>query len=134
MVRAAADHLLTSHLAAGRLPGGLAAAGQAGGGATAAGRIVLVAVAVLAVTAFAALQVRARRRGTPDWRTPPSRYGQQPRRDEAPGGNDEQHRPDWCYGYPPGRDQGRDRGVDQGSNRGWTQAREPGRRERGSAS
>ena len=51
------------------------------------------------------------RRGVPDWRTPPSRYGLDVRQDEAPAGNEERYRPDWRYGYPPGREPGpRERG------------------------
>jgi hypothetical protein len=82
-----------------------------------ASRIVLVLVAVLAVAAFAVLQIRARsasgrrsrgpdpgRAGTPDWRVPPRRYAADVPRDEAPFGNQERSRPDWRYGYPPGRD------------------------------
>ena len=135
---------LASHLAA-----GLAAAHHPGQPGPATGRIVLLAVALLAVGAFALLQVRARsrqqrppspdrarrhgltgrrrdadprrdagRRGAPDWRTAPSRYGRDASADEAPAGNQERYRPDWRYGYPPGYEPGY----------------EPGRRERGPAS
>jgi subtilisin family serine protease len=92
---------------------------QTGGNSPAAGRIVLVAVAVAAVGAFAVLQVmaRSRRRRPPssrgqhsldasDWRTLPPRYQTEARDDEAPPGNEESHRPDWRYGYPPGYDPG----------------------------
>ena len=65
--------------------------------------------------AFAVLQVKARsrRRRPPsepppspvdpsDWRTLPPPYWPEGRDDEAPFGNEERHRPDWRYGYPPG--------------------------------
>jgi len=92
------------------------AAGHQGGSGSAAGRIALVAVAVLAVGAFAVLQTKARshrRRPPPgrrrrydpsDWRTLSPPYWPQDRGDEAPFGNDERYRPDWRYGYPPGYD------------------------------
>jgi hypothetical protein len=86
-----------------------------GGNGSAAGRIALVLVALLAVGAFALLQVRARwrRRGASsgplgqrrydpsDWRTwpPPSWSGPD---HEAPSGHDEKCRPGRPYGYPPG--------------------------------
>jgi hypothetical protein len=124
---------------AAQLAAGLAAAGPPEPGAPVAGRIALVAVAVLAVGAFTALQIRARsghrrppgrgrpgqrgrrgdarrrgglgRRGVPDWRTPPARYGLDAGQDETPGGNEERYRPDWRYGYPPGYEPGsRERG------------------------
>jgi len=59
------------------------AADDRGGSGLAPGRIVLVAVAVLAVGAFAVLQarLRSRRRGP---------------------GREDRHRPGWRYGYPPG--------------------------------
>jgi len=97
------------------------AAGHQGGSGAVTGRIALVAVAVLAVGAFAVLQVKARshrprppsepgrRRPEPfnpfnpsDWRTLPPPYWPEGRNDEAPFGNEERHRPDWRYGYPPG--------------------------------
>jgi len=77
-------------------PGWLAAAHQGGNGPV-LGRVVLVAVAVLAVGAFAVLQVKARsprcrpsppwfrrrRYEPPDWRTLPPGYDPYPRRDPA---------------------------------------------------
>jgi len=97
------------------------AAGHQGGSGAVTSRIVLVAVAVLAVGAFVMLQVKARshrprppsepgrRRPEPfnpfnpsDWRTLPPPYWPEGRNDEAPFGNEERHRPDWRYGYPPG--------------------------------
>jgi hypothetical protein len=86
-----------------------------GGNGSAAGRIALVLVALLAVGAFALLQVRARwrRRGArrplsrrrydpSDWRTwPPPSWSGSPDH-EAPSGDDEKYRPGWRYGYPPG--------------------------------
>ena len=95
-------------------PAWMAAAYQGGGG-SAAGRLALVAVALLAVGAFAILQIKAksrrqrppseprRRRYNPsDWRTLPPPYWPEGRDDERPGGNEQRHRPDWRYGYPPG--------------------------------
>ena len=77
--------------------------------------MVLVAVAVLAVGAFVALQVKARSRGRrptaqrrrqrldpSDWRMLPKPYWPDKRDDEPPFGNEERYRPDWRYGYPPG--------------------------------
>lgn len=79
------------------------------------GRMVLVAVAVLAVGAFVALQVKARSRGRrpaserrrwrldpSDWRMLPKPYWPDKRDDEPPFGNEERYRPDWRYRYPPG--------------------------------
>ena len=75
------------------------------------GRIALVAVAVLAVAAYALLQFRtrtgrvraARRRYDPwDWRTYPPESGRGGRETGVPYGNEESSRPDWRYGYPPG--------------------------------
>jgi hypothetical protein len=126
MTWATADYLVTSRQAAGHLAAGLTAAGHPEAGSGALGRIALVAVAVAALAVFTALQIRARRREVPDWRTPPSRYGLGPQQDEAPSGNQERYRPDWRYGYPPSRDPGGDQG--------WSQGGEPGRRERGPAS
>jgi len=94
----------------------LAAGQPAGGGGPAIGRIALVAVAVLAVGAFAVLQVHARadRRRPPsdrrrrydpsDWRTlpPPRRPAGQD--DETPAGQQQAYRPDGRHGYPPGYD------------------------------
>ncbi len=62
----------------------LAAGGQGGSGPV-LGRVVLVAVVMLAVGTFAVLQAKARsgRRGRPP-------------------GHEEQGRPGWRYGYPPG--------------------------------
>jgi len=89
---------------------GWLAAGQQGGSGSAAGRIALVALAVLAVGAFAVLQIKARSRGRrsgrrhdpSDWRAlpPPSWPGGTD--GGAPPGNEERCRPDWKYGYPPG--------------------------------
>ena len=91
------------------------AAGHQGGSGPVVGRIALVAVAVLAVGAFAVLQVKARsyrrrppsgrRRGRHDPRTGGrcrAPYWPEGRNDEAPFGNEERYRPDWRYGYPPG--------------------------------
>jgi hypothetical protein len=96
----------------------MAAGHQAGSGAV-TGRIALVAVAVLAVGAFAVLQVKARsrrprspfgprRRHDPfnpsDWRTLAPPYRPEGRDGGGPVGNEERNRPDWRYGYPPGYD------------------------------
>jgi subtilisin family serine protease len=94
---------------------GTSTARQAGGSSSAVGRIALVAVAVAAVGAFAVLQVMARSRhrrppssgghrslDASDWRTLPPRYQTEAGDDDAPPGNEESHRPDWRYGYPPG--------------------------------
>ena len=95
---------------------GWLAAGQPAGSGSAAGRVALVAIALLAVGAFAVLQISNRsnrrrpppdRRGRPgpsDWRTPPPPYWPAGRDGEVPPGNEERHRPDWKYGYPPGYD------------------------------
>ena len=87
------------------------AASYTDGSGTAAGRIALVAVAVLAIVAYALLQLKARsrragtgrRRYDPwDWRTyPPESRAAGPDAG-APYGNEESSRPDWRYGYPPG--------------------------------
>ncbi len=77
------------------------------GNGSAAGRIALVAVAILAVAAYVALQLRARsrraagtRRYDPwDWRTYPAEGGPA---DQALSGPEESRRPEWRYGYPPG--------------------------------
>jgi len=94
------------------------AAGQHGGSGSVLGRIVLVGVAVLAVGAFTVLQIKARsrRRRPPsprrcrhdpcDWRALPPQYWAEGRDEEAPLGNEESHRPDWRYGYPPGYEPG----------------------------
>ena len=71
------------------------------------GRIALVVVAVLAVVAYAVLQLKARsrraagtRRYDPwDWRTYPEDGGPA---DQALSGPEEGRRPEWRYGYPPG--------------------------------
>jgi len=89
------------------------AAGDQGGSSSALGRIVLVAVAVLAMGAFAVLQARARsqrrrppsrrrRRAPSDWRALPPPRWPAGRHDEPLPGNEENYRPDWRYGYPPG--------------------------------
>ena len=90
------------------------AAGYQSGGGSVAGRLALVAVALVAVGAFAILQVKARsRRPRPpsvhrrrydpsDWRTLAPPYWPQGRDDEQPCGNEQGYRPDWRYGYPPG--------------------------------
>jgi hypothetical protein len=86
------------------------AAGHADGSGSATGRIALIAVAVLAVAAYALLQLKARsgraraaRRYDPwDWRTYPPESGPAGRDAGAPYGNEESSRPDWRYGYPPG--------------------------------
>ena len=91
------------------------AAGQQDGSGSVAGRVALVAVALLAVGAFAVLQIcnrsdrrrppdRRRRRYDPsDWRTLAQPYWTAARDGEAPPGNEESYRPDWGYGYPPAR-------------------------------
>ena len=86
-----------------------------GGSGSAAGRIALVAVAVLAVGAYAGLQIKTRPRGRrsllrrrarqydpADWRTYPPEPWPGGGDSEAPPGNQERYRPDWKYGYPPG--------------------------------
>ena len=86
------------------------AAGHADSGGSAMGRFALVAVAVLAVVAYALLQLKARsrragagRRYDPwDWRTYPPESRPGGRGAAAPYGNEESRRPDWRYGYPPG--------------------------------
>jgi hypothetical protein len=86
------------------------AAGYADGSGSAIGRIALVAVAVLAVAAYALLLLKARssrvrtgRRYDPwDWRTYPPESGPGDRDSGAPYGDEESRRPDWRYGYPPG--------------------------------
>ena len=87
------------------------AANQTDGNGSAAGRIALVAVAVLAVGAYALLQLKARsrragtgrRRYDPwDWRTYPPESRPTGPDAGAPHGNEESSRPDWRYGYPPG--------------------------------
>jgi len=95
---------------------GWLAAGQQDGSGSVAGRVALVAVALLAVGAFAVLQIcnrsdrrrppseRRRRRYEPsDWRTLPPAYWPAGRDGEAPPGNEQSYRPDWRYGYPPAR-------------------------------
>jgi hypothetical protein len=80
------------------------AAGDQGEGGSALGRVVLVAVALLAVGAFAILQVKARsrrRRRPLDGRAVP-RPRWPAEQDEPPLGHREASRPDWRYGYPPG--------------------------------
>ena len=87
------------------------AANQADGNGSAAGRIALVAVAVLAIGAYALLQLQARsrrasagrRRYDPwDWRTYPPESRPAGPDAGGPYGNEESSRPDWRYGYPPG--------------------------------
>ena len=75
------------------------AAGQPGGSGSAAGRVALVATALLAVGAFAVLQVsnRSGRR-----RRPPG--GASSSRPAGQYGGEERYRPDRKYGYPPGYD------------------------------
>ena len=83
------------------------AASYTNGSGSAAGRIALVAVAVLAIVAYAILQLKARsrraagtRRYDPwDWRTYPEDGGPV---DQALSGPEEGRRPEWRYGYPPG--------------------------------
>ena len=91
------------------------AASYQGGSGSGTGRIALVTVALLTVGAYAALQLKARsrrrqarpgrgpRRYDPaDWRTFPPPSWPEGRLHEALPGNEESHRPDWRYGYPPG--------------------------------
>ena len=87
------------------------AANQTDGNGSAAGRIALVAVAVLAIGAYALLQLKARsrraraahRRYDPwDWRTYPPESRPAGPDAGVPYGNEESSRPDWRYGYPPG--------------------------------
>jgi hypothetical protein len=87
------------------------AANQTDGNSSAAGRIALVAVAVLAIVAYALLQLQARsrrasagrRRYDPwDWRTYPPQSRPAGPDAGVPYGNEESSRPDWRYGYPPG--------------------------------
>ena len=86
------------------------ASGYTEGSGSSAGRIALIAVAILAVAAYAGLQLRARsrqkdgtRRYDPwDWRTYPPESRPGGRGAGAPYGNEESRRPDWRYGYPPG--------------------------------
>ena len=83
------------------------ASGYTEGSGSSAGRIALIAVAILAVAAYAGLQLRARsrqqdgtRRYDPwDWRTYPEDGSPV---DQALAGPEEGRRPDWRYGYPPG--------------------------------
>ena len=95
----------------------LAAGQPAGGGGSAAGRIALVAVALVAVGAFAVLQLRARsdRRRPPserrrrrydpaDWRALPPPSWPAGRDDETPAGHQQACGPDWRYGYRSGYD------------------------------
>jgi hypothetical protein len=87
------------------------AASYTSGSGSAAGRIALVAVAVLAVGAYAFLQLKARSRRVRagrlrydpwDWRTYPRQCGPEGQGGAEPHGNEESGRPDWRYGYPPG--------------------------------
>ena len=87
------------------------AASYTDGSGSAAGRIALVAVAVLAVGAYAFLQLKARsgraragrlRYDPWDWRTYPHPSRSEHRDAGEPSGNEESSRPDWRYGYPPG--------------------------------
>jgi hypothetical protein len=87
------------------------AANQTDGNGSAAGRIALIAVAVLAIGAYALLQLKARsrraraarRRYDPwDWRTYPPESRPAGPDAGVPYGNEESSRPDWRYGYPPG--------------------------------
>ena len=87
------------------------AASYTSGSGSAAGRIALVAVAVLAVGAYAFLQLKARSRRVRagrlrydpwDWRTYPRQCGPEGQDAGEPYGNEESSRPDWRYGYPPG--------------------------------
>ena len=83
------------------------ASGYTEGSGSSAGRIALIAVAILAVAAYAGLQLRARsrrkdgtRRYDPwDWRTYPEDGSPV---DQALAGPEEGRRPEWRYGYPPG--------------------------------
>ena len=109
--------MLSGRRAAVMIPVASLAAGHQGGNGSVAGRIALVVVAVLAVGAFAMLQIKARshrrrppseprrRRHDPsDWRALPAPYWPDGRNDGVPFGNQERYRPDWRYGYPPGYD------------------------------
>jgi hypothetical protein len=90
------------------------AVGHAGRSSPVLGRIVLVAVVVAAVVAFAVLQVLARsRRRSPmaghrrprevyDWRTLPPQDEHDPARDAMPCADQETYGPLWRYGIPRG--------------------------------
>ena len=87
------------------------AASYTNGSGSAAGRIALVAVAVLAVGAYAFLQLKARSRRVRagrlrydpwDWRTYADQFRPESQDAGEPYGNEESSRPDWRYGYPPG--------------------------------
>ena len=91
--------------------GPLLAASYTDGSGSAAGRIALVAVAVLAVGAYAFLQLKAQSRRAKagrlrydpwDWRTYPPESRPAGPDAGVPYGNEESSRPDWRYGYPPG--------------------------------
>jgi len=97
-------------LAVGHHGGAWLAQGHQGGGGSVAGRLALVLVAVLAVSAFTMLQLKARSRERPpsrrrhrslaasDWRVPPPSH----ETGEVPSGTEERYRPDWRYRYLPG--------------------------------
>jgi hypothetical protein len=85
------------------------------GSSSVLGRIVLVAVAVAAVSAFTVLQIMARsgRRRSPaargrrsragyDWRTLPPRYDDDAGTGELPRADQDSYGPLWRYGSPPG--------------------------------
>ena len=108
-------------------------------------RLVLIAVAVVAVGAFTALQVRAwsRRRRSPsgrsrdiyDWRTlPPPPLDDDPGPAETPSGQHESYGPLWRYGaprgyrgdYEPGREPARGPGYARDSDAGPVPGDNPG--------
>lgn len=102
------------------------AAGHADRSSSLLGRVVLIAVAVVAVGAFAVLQVLARSRRRPpgagtrrprdvyDWRTLPPKDESDPARDAMSVADQEDYGPLWRYGVPwrygrdydPGHDRG----------------------------
>ena len=113
------------------VPRAAAAVRQAGRRSPVLGRIVLIAVALAAVGAFAVLQVRARsrprspatgnrRRGAVyDWRTLPPRYENDPADDERPFADQEGYGPLWRYGAPQGYGRDYDPGPDPGYGPGY---------------
>jgi hypothetical protein len=101
------------------------AAGHEGRGSSVLGRVVLVAVAVAAVSAFAVLQVlaRSRRRSIAtgarrprevyDWRTLPPKDERDPARGAMPLAGREDYGPLWRYGAPRAYGRDHDAGYDR---------------------